>query len=299
MRVGRLAIAVVVVVGLVWAMRTAPRPEPLYPLKPAEPGAELGSAHAPRECGTITGRVIWDGAAPTIPPLDLPLSSLIPSRTRSIPNPNALRVQSSRVAGAIVWLRGVEPVRSRPWDHPPVSVEATELELVTRQGGERVRTGIVRRGEEVSFSAPVADRHSIRGRGAAFFTDLLFVPNRKTPRILPDEGIVELTSATGAYWHRAYLAVSDHPYLTRTNEQGEFRLPVVPSGSYDLVCWLPNWRVVRLERDPELVVHVRMVFGADVEKNQAVRVASGETTQAEFRLGEADFRHPDQASRAP
>jgi hypothetical protein len=290
MRVGRLAVAVVVVVGLVWAMRTAPRPKPIYPLTPAEPGAELGSAHDPRECGTITGRVVWDGAAPAIPPLDLPRSSLIPSKTRSIPNPNALRLQDSRVAGAVVWLRGVEPARSRPWDHPPVSVEATELELVTRQGDERVRPGIVRRRDAVSFSAREADRHSIRGRGAAFFTDLLFTPNRITARLLAEEGIVELTSATGAYWHRTHLAVSDHPYLTRTNERGEFRLPAVPSGSYDLVCWLPNWRVVRLERDPELVVHVRMVFEPDVEKKQTVRVSAGEMTEAEFHLGEADFR---------
>jgi hypothetical protein len=158
-----------------------------------------------------------------------------------------------------------------------------------------VRAGIVRRGETVSFSASVADRHSIRGRGATFFTDLLFTPGRSTSRVLPDEGVVELTSATGVYWHRAHLAASDHPYLTRTNDQGEFQLPAVPTGSYDLVCWLPNYRIVRRERDPELVVHVRMVFGPDVEKKRAIRVTAGSTTEIEFRLSEADFK----ASPAP
>ena len=290
MRGGRLAVAVVLVVGLVWAMRTAPRPRPLYPLTPAVgPNAELGSTHNPSECGAIVGRVFWDGPAPATLPLDLPPSSLIPSRTKSIPNPNALQVRDSRVAGAVVWLRGVEPGRSRPWDHPAVSVEATELEFVTRQGDDRVRTGIVRRGEAATLSAREPDRHSIRGHGAAFFSDLLFTPNRWTSRSLPDEGIVELTSATGAYWQRAHLAVSDHPYLIRSNDRGEFRLEGVPAGVYDLVCWLPNWKIDRLERDPELVVHVRMVFGPNLEKKQSVRVSAGGRTEVEFRLSERDF----------
>jgi hypothetical protein len=290
MRGGRLVVAGVIVGGLVWGMRTAPRPRPLYDLKPPTPVlAELGTVHDPRDCGTVTGRVVWEGPAPAIPLLELPVSPLLSSRTESIPNPNTLRLQDSRVVGAVVWLRGVDPARSRAWDHAPVSVEATELEFVTKQGAERVRTGIVRRGEAVGLSARDPASYSIRGRGAAFFTDLLYTPERVTSRTLTDEGVVELSSATGAYWCRSHLLVSDHPYVTRTDERGEFRMEAVPSGTYDLVCWVPNWRIARLERDPELVVHVRMAFGRDVEKRTTIRVAAGGTAETEVKMGERDF----------
>src|SRR5215217_7266659 len=89
MRMGRLGIAIVAAGGLVWAMWTDPPPRPLYELRPpAAVRTDLGTAHDPKDCGTIVGRVIWDGPAPAVPPLDLPASTLIPSRTRTVPNPN-------------------------------------------------------------------------------------------------------------------------------------------------------------------------------------------------------------------
>jgi hypothetical protein len=291
MRMGRLGIAIVAAGGLVWAMWTDPPPRPLYELRPpATVRTDLGEVHDPKACGTIVGRVLWDGPVPAVAPLDLPVSTLIPSRTRTVPNPNAPRVKDGRVADAIVWLRGIDPTRSRPWDHPAVTVEAMELAYRTRQGEERVRTGFVRRGEAVQFTTREPERHSIRGRGAAFFTDFLFKADQPTSRTLTDEGVVELTSATGVYWARSHLVVSDHPYLTRTNEAGEFRLTAVPAGSYDLVCWMPNWRIHRLERDPELVVHVRMVFGPDVESKRSIRVTAGQTEELDFRVAENDFK---------
>lgn len=291
MRVGRLGIAVAAAAGLVWAMRTARPPRPLHPLRPpASVRTDLASAHDVRECGTIAGRVVWDGPPLSVPPLDLPTSVLLPSRTKSIPNPNAPRVRRGRVAEAVVWLRGVDPTRSRKWDHPPVSVLASQLEYVIQQGDERVRAGFVRQGEGVRFTTREPDRHSIRGRGAAFFTDFLYDAGRPTTRDLTEDGIVELTSATGAYWCRAHLIVSDTPYLSRTNDRGEFRLTDVPAGSYELVCWMPNWRIDRLERDPELVVHVRLTFGPDVEMKRPVRVTAGATAETEFLLGEGDFK---------
>lgn len=38
-------------------------------------------------------------------------------------------------------------------------------------------------------------------------------------------------------WMGAYVAVMDHPFFAITNEKGEFTLPKLPAGTYDLEAW--------------------------------------------------------------
>jgi hypothetical protein len=193
-----------------------------------------------------------------------------------------------------VYLDQVDPRKSHAWTLPPVAVEARKTGLTVKQNEQSKRMGIVRRGEPVALvsgeqTGPSNLFHSIRGRGADFFTQMLPVPNQPVHRVLPDAGIVELTSASGYYWLRAYLLVIDHPYAAISAADGTVALDQVPEGNYELVCWVPNWHIERVESDPEWAAPVRMYFRSAVEKRQKFHVKAGEAVDLKNNFAGADF----------
>ena len=112
-------------------------------------------------------------------------------------------------------------------------------------------------------------------------------PHRPRSRPLTTRGVVELSEAAGYAWLRGYVFVDDHPYYTHTDAEGNFTLPQVPPGDYELVAWMPNWQIVGREYDTESRTTVRLFYGTPVEQTRAVQVRSGKevTVQFSFRAG--------------
>ena len=102
-------------------------------------------------------------------------------------------------------------------------------------------------------------------------------------------GVVELSSAVGYFWMRAYVFVGEHPYYTLTDAHGNFRLNHVPKGDYELVTWLPNWHVAEKEYDPEVFTISRLFFHSAAEQMRKVVVSSQQITNAEFTFSEKLF----------
>lgn len=264
-------------------------PAPVSP--PAAPAA--GTAFDPATAGTIQGRVTWAGDAPNVPLFrgwtDVGLEQMPPHR-QVHPNPNAPMVSPGGAVGnAVVFLRGVDVRRSRPWDLPPVRVVQRGYEVHVRQGGAEARDGFVRRGEAVEMVSAEPVFHSLHAGGAAYFSLVFPDPDRPRRRVLDRAGLVELSSAAGYYWARAYLFVDDRPYYAHTDAAGRFVLPRVPPGEYEVVCWLPSWREASHERDPETSLVVRLHFRPPVERVRKVRLDPGATREVTFALSPADF----------
>ena len=129
----------------------------------------------------------------------------------------------------------------------------------------------------------------LRVRGAAYFTLAFPQPDKPLRRTLSQPGLVELCSAVGNFWARSWVFVVEHPYYVRTDESGHFSLDRVPDGDYELVCWLPDWRVERVERDPELLSPTRVWFRKPLEKSMGVKVERGQITKTDFTMGLLDF----------
>jgi hypothetical protein len=193
------------------------------------------------------------------------------------------------VGRAVVYLRGVDVRRARPWDHPPVGVVQRDRCFHVRQGDGDGRDGFVRRGEAVEMVAAGPVFYALDARGAAFFGLTFPDPDVPRRRVLDRTGLVELTSAAGAYWMRAYLFVDDHPYYAHTDAEGRFVLPRVPPGEYEVVCWLPSWREAVHDRDPETSLVTRLHFRPPVERSRRVRLGPGETGEVTFTLSAGDF----------
>jgi len=267
-----------------------PRQSEEPPSHPSEAGVQFDPASA----GAIRGRVVWDGAIPSVAPLEVlpnPLAGELLQKQQLRPNPNAPRIESRAkgVTNAIVFLRGIAPVCGRRWDHPPVTVYQRAGQFSIDQDNTVSPFGFVRRGDVIKMISQDRVFHSLHAAGAAFFTLTFPDPDLPLTRLLNEPGIVELTSAAGYFWMRAYLFVSDHPYYTRTDAEGAFVLADVPSGSYELVCWMPSWVKARHERDPESGFVARLFFQPPVERTQSLTLQPRETKETTFVLSTALF----------
>ena len=248
---------------------------------------EAGAAFDPRSAGVIRGQVVWSGDVPVVPPLEVqpnPLAGEILHKRQLRPNPNAPSIEpgSKGLANAVVFLRGIDPKRGRPWDHPPVRVEQRAGEFHVIQGGADSHCGFVRRGAALTMISRDPFFHSLHARGAAYFTLTFPDPDRPLRRSLKENGLVELTSAAGYYWMRAYVFVADHPYYTRTDIHGRFTLAQVPPGRYEIVCWLPSWTKARHERDPESGCVARLFFNPPLSRAQPINLGPGEVKEVKL-----------------
>ena len=179
---------------------------------------------------------------------------------------------------------------ARPWNIPAGRIEQRDLQFHILQGDLDSPYGFIRRGDDIAMVSRDPYFHALHVSGASFFTLMFPDPNRPLPRPLKENGVVELTSAAGYYWMRAYLFVDDHPYYARTDKEGRFSLEQVPPGQYEVVCWMPNWQEARHERDPETGLITRLFFQPPVTLVQKVELGKQESKEVRFSPSMRDFQ---------
>lgn len=274
---------------LVVACADAPPPQPEAPVAySASASADFDATTA----GTIRGRVHWNGPIPSVQAVSERIHLVQDGGILVVrDNPHVPEIDGSThgVANAVVFLRGIDPRRGRPWDHPPVRIEHRDYRLHVVQGQDDSRTGFVRHREMIEMVSRQEVFHSLRAGGAAFFSLTFPDPDSSLTRRLDRKGIVELTSAAGFYWMRAHLFVDDHPYYTRTDREGRFTLGQVPRGSYEVVCWMPNWNVEREERNPDTFYVTRWYFRQPLAMVHSVSVEASAERGMEFAISAEMF----------
>lgn len=244
------AVAVLTFVGCD-AAPTAVAPPPIHESRGVVPGA------------TVSGRVVWQGAPPVVESIRSFAKNAEGAYVPTIrPSPNAPMIAADGgIAGAVVYLRNVDPDLARPWDHPPVTIEMDTLKPMVRQSdGPLTNIGFVRRGDAITIVSREQKYHCLRARGADFWSLTLPDADRPRTRRMNQLGVVELSSGVSYFWMQAYVWVCEHPYYVRTDSAGRWTLPQVPPGEYQLVAWLPNWQLQRHERDPETGGVARYIY---------------------------------------
>lgn len=248
----------------------------------------LAQAFDENTTGTIEGVVRWEGELPAEAQTDIRSVAYNPRMFQkpahfSTPNVPQIDPQSSGIAGAVVYLKNVDPAKSRPWDHPKPSIEFRDRQLHILQAATDSRVGFAHVGSQAEIVNRDDEYHVLRARGNAFFSASLIEANKPQERSLSSPGVVELTCGAGYFWLNAHLFVVQHPYYVRTDGKGRFVLDRVPEGDYELVCWLPSWHVLRSERDPETADVSRWIWAAPREQTTKVRVERGTKSDAVYR----------------
>ena len=261
------------------------------PPPPAHADSLTGASceYSDAEAGAVAGRVTWAGDIPAAAPFQAPYSpqsEVVRGPRRDWANPNAPLIdpQNHGVGNAVVFLRGIDPRRGRPWDLAPVHVEVRDFQAHVLQGGADSPVGFVRRGDAIALSSTQDVFQSLKARGAAFFAYTLPVGEAPRSRVLDGNGVVELSSGAGQFWMRAYLFVDDHPYYAHTAADGRFTLPKAPPGDYDLVCWMPDWREAGHEIDADTRLVTRLTFRLPLQVVQRIHIDPGATATADFSL---------------
>ena len=95
---------------------------------------------------------------------------------------------------------------------------------------------------------------------------------------------MELTAPPPPSGCSGYLFVDDHPYYTRTDSEGRFRLTGVPPGCYEVVCWLPDCREDRHEGDPETSLVTRVYFRPPLGSVRPVQLEAKGTLTTDFEV---------------
>ena len=271
-----------------------PQASPLHPLeKPAAARPELGTTYDPAKTGTIRGRVFWNGPLPESHAFrDIGVVTPAIAERADTKNPLIIQVNpnGNGVANAVVYLRKVDAAKSRPWDHPPLRVEMKDGSISIEQGqasGQVV--GFVEVGDSIEMVSRSKPFEMLRARGAAYFTLAFPAPDASLHRALAKPGVVELSSGAGNYWARSFVIVAEHSYFARTDAEGNYTLNNVPEGNYEIVCWLPNWKADRFERDPENLNVARLWYSPPMETSHPVDVERAKTTTANVQVQSGDF----------
>lgn len=227
--------------------------------------------------GGVTGRVTWAGEIPVVPPINGLVRNRDGSKWENVPNHLAPKIDpnTNAVAGAVVWLADVDGSKSKPWPYPPLTVEVRNFRIRAKQGDTAGRIGFARVGDEVTLTSADGEYHSLRARGAEFFTLALPTPDVPLKRKMARAGHVEFTSGAGYFWSAADVFACSHPYFAATDAEGRFRFDHVPPGEYEAVAWLRNWRVLGADRDPETGRTMRLTFAEPFTARARVTVADG------------------------
>jgi hypothetical protein len=264
-------------------------PEDLDLPQPKEkPPTSIGQSFNPNRTGRICGQVTWRDRLPIVPPIEytLPKPDGLGFETRITTNPNRPKINAaSRAIGdAVVFLRNIDLAGSHAWDLPALSVAIGEGMITVKQGKYQGRDGFVQRGDSINMVSTEAVFHIIRGRNDGFFSVTFPKPDDHVTRALNNEGRIELSSGAGLSWMRADLFVSDHPYYTHTDLNGQFVFEQVPSGKCELVVWLPNWEAGKPIYEPESAIIARQTYAKPYEKTTPVMVESGQSALVNISL---------------
>jgi hypothetical protein len=239
---------------------------------------------SPLPAGSVSGRVVWDGDRPTVPPINGLIDSPTGAKWGDAPNPFAPRIDAGGgLADVVVSLEAVDSTKLKPWPHPPLVVEHAGVTLRSVQAGVSERVGFVRAGDAVELRTKGTGLKLLRARGAAFFTLTFPEPDKPRQRTLDTPGVVEFTSTAGDFWNAVDVIVCRHPYFASTDAAGRFELTHVPPGEYTLTARVRRWQVTGRDRDPETGKLVRLTFEEPQVVTKTVTVNEGKA-EVEVRV---------------
>jgi len=210
---------------LVWLAACGSSPQP----ETGVAEAHLPEAHVdPATAGTITGRVVFTGAKPAMPAIDM---SSNPQCERQHPAPQRAETVIVNANGTLrnvyVWIKdGLAPAH---WTPPATPATLDQKGCVYSPHVLGIMEG---QQLEILNSDPV--NHNVHAESQTNAPWNESQPPRaehKFRSFASEEVLFPMTCSVHP-WMRSYIGVSPHPFFAVTGEDGAFDLKGVPPGTY-------------------------------------------------------------------
>lgn len=236
--------------------------------------------------GILEGRITWDDPLPRENAWLAPLSPLIEKKNTPVeprPNPYFPKITmgkdgSKGLGGAIVALVDGPNPMEQPWRHGPIRVVLKNNTLGIEQDGNTHAVGLIQKTAASTDSFPLelvsGDYDTIRGRGAAFFASPFLKPGDRSVRQPRRPGIISLSSGVGHYWMQGMVIASSSALITRTDENGAFRIEGIPPGDWKVLCFRPNHLEKARERDGETLETYILHFQDPVQSTFPIHIGA-------------------------
>jgi plastocyanin len=216
--------------------------------------------------GTITGRVVFRGEIPNLPPIAVSKDHHVCGE--QVPQEALIVSATNRgVRNTVVFLEGVTPVEGGP---PPgeVALENRACRFVPHVVAVRVGTELA-----IGNADPVL--HNLRAWSSperrAFLNVVQPTQGQVSRRPIRRPGFLALQCDTHVHMS-GYLLAFDHPYFAVTDANGAFRIAEVPPGTYRITAWHEGWTVVKREPESRLVYEPPHLLTREVTVPQAGEV---------------------------
>jgi hypothetical protein len=177
--------------------------------------------------GTISGKVTFNGAAPT--------KKIIPTKDKETcgeirEEPEIVVGADKGVLDAVVYLKSVE--KGKAWQKPAQKPEIVNKDCRFVPNVQALPVGTI----VIVNSDPVMhNTHGFHGK-ATVFNVALPMKGQRIERPLKKPGITRVECDAHG-WMLAWIYVAENPYYAVTQKDGTFSISDVPPGSYTLVAW--------------------------------------------------------------
>lgn len=188
------------------------------------------------EWGTIQGRIVYGGDAPEPVILDIERDADVCGKTGLVDESLVVNRENRGLRNVAIWLESKDAVRVHP-DLKPFGSEAPVLD--NRGCRFEPRMLAVRTGQTLLLknSDPIAHNAAVYVRRSTPFSEVIPQNKPLEKTFVKAETLPTRVDCSIHPWMKAWLIISDHPYVAITDADGRFTIPRIPAGEWKFRFW--------------------------------------------------------------
>lgn len=186
--------------------------------------------------GTITGRIVSSEDAPTAEKIDVERDADVCGIVGLLDESFVVHRDNRGIRNVAIWLdtRDGIPVHPDLKDLPQEAPVIDNRDCRFEPRILRVRTGQI---FELKNSDPVAHNAAVYARRNTPFSEIIPMNQPLRKKFAKAESLPVRIDCSIHAWMKAWLIVSEHPYVAVTDKDGRFEIRNVPAGEWKFRFW--------------------------------------------------------------